>query len=203
MGSNAGGFDFALTKRNQMLELKGMAPPKAWKTGTTIAGVMFKVRFFTASTVKHVINVYEIYVQGGVVLGADTRSTSGSTVADKNCEKIHFIADNIYCCGAGTAADTENVTSQWGFPIAQITMNVLMAHHMHATHHPASGTARTGAVLGAIYPMCCFCASAVLPLRHGISRTRAAPLRDGQAVARHHSPHNAQATPIQVRHSGS
>jgi 20S proteasome subunit beta 2 len=49
-------------------------------------------------------------VQDGVVLGADTRSTSGSTVADKNCEKIHFIAPNIYCCGAGTAADTENVT---------------------------------------------------------------------------------------------
>lgn len=50
--------------------------------------------------------------QDGVVLGADTRSTAGSTVADKNCEKIHFIAPNIYCCGAGTAADTENVTGQ-------------------------------------------------------------------------------------------
>lgn len=46
------------------------------------------------------------------MLGADTRSTSGSTVADKNCEKIHYIADNIRCCGAGTAADTENVTSR-------------------------------------------------------------------------------------------
>ena len=45
-----------------------------------------------------------------MVLAADARSTSGSTVADKNCEKIHFIAPNIYCCGAGTAADTENVT---------------------------------------------------------------------------------------------
>ena len=44
------------------------------------------------------------------MLGADTRSTSGSTVADKNCEKIHYIAPNIYCCGAGTAADTENTT---------------------------------------------------------------------------------------------
>ena len=54
-------------------------------------------------------------VQDGVVLGADTRSTAGSTVADKNCEKIHYIAPNIYCCGAGTAADTENVTgtSSW------------------------------------------------------------------------------------------
>lgn len=46
------------------------------------------------------------------MLGADTRSTNGDTVADKNCEKIHFIAPNIYCCGAGTAADTMNVTGE-------------------------------------------------------------------------------------------
>jgi 20S proteasome subunit beta 2 len=51
-----------------------------------------------------------VAAQDGVVLGADTRSTAGTTVADKNCEKIHYIAPNIYCCGAGTAADTENVT---------------------------------------------------------------------------------------------
>lgn len=31
---------------------------------------------------------------------------------DKNCEKIHYIAPNIYCCGAGTAADTENTTGK-------------------------------------------------------------------------------------------
>lgn len=45
MGSDAGGFNFDLCKRNAMLGLKGVAPPKAWKTGTTIAGVMFKVGF--------------------------------------------------------------------------------------------------------------------------------------------------------------
>ncbi|GFR41525.1 hypothetical protein Agub_g2221 [Astrephomene gubernaculifera] len=89
MGSNAGGFDFDLCKRNAMLENKGMQLPKAWKTGTTIAGLVFK---------------------DGVVLGADTRSTAGTTVADKNCSKIHFITPNIYACGAGTAADLEHVT---------------------------------------------------------------------------------------------
>ena len=31
-------------------------------------------------------------------------------ISDKNCEKIHYIAPNIYCCGAGTAADTEEIT---------------------------------------------------------------------------------------------
>lgn len=44
------------------------------------------------------------------MLGADTRATSDTTVFEKNCEKIHYIADNIMCCGAGTAADTEHTT---------------------------------------------------------------------------------------------
>uniref|UniRef100_A0A8C5KSK5 proteasome endopeptidase complex n=1 Tax=Jaculus jaculus TaxID=51337 RepID=A0A8C5KSK5_JACJA len=43
-------------------------------------------------------------------LGADTRATEGMIVADKNCSKIHFISPNTYCCGAGTAADTDMTT---------------------------------------------------------------------------------------------
>lgn len=63
--------------------------PKAIKTGTTIAGIIIK---------------------DGVILGADTRATDDSIVADKKSMKIHFLAKNMYCCGAGTAADTEYVT---------------------------------------------------------------------------------------------
>lgn len=83
------GFNFDLVKRNQVLMEKGLKMPKAMSTGTTICGVVFN---------------------NGIVLGADTRATAG-TVADKNCEKIHYIAPNIYCCGAGTAADTEMTTA--------------------------------------------------------------------------------------------
>lgn len=54
--------------------------------------------------------MYLFHHQNGVILGADTRATEGPIVADKNCEKIHYMAPNIYCCGAGTAADTEAVT---------------------------------------------------------------------------------------------
>eukprot|EP00049_Salpingoeca_infusionum_P017845 m.354609 g.354609 ORF g.354609 m.354609 type:complete len:280 (+) comp17065_c0_seq1:399-1238(+) len=85
-----GGFTFDLCARNAMLERAGMKVPKGVKTGTTIAGIVFK---------------------DGIVLGADTRATEGPIVADKNCSKIHYIAPNIYCCGAGTAADTESVTN--------------------------------------------------------------------------------------------
>uniref|UniRef100_A0A7S3K5B8 Proteasome subunit beta n=1 Tax=Aureoumbra lagunensis TaxID=44058 RepID=A0A7S3K5B8_9STRA len=84
------GFSFDLCKRNQMLSSKLGIIPKPMKTGTTICGVVYK---------------------DGVVLGADTRATGGTDVADKNCAKIHYLAENIYCCGAGTAADTERATA--------------------------------------------------------------------------------------------
>lgn len=84
------GFSFDLCDRNEYLQSKGFVFPNPKKTGTTIAGVVFK---------------------DGVVLGADTRATEGSIIADKYCSKIHFISKNIYCCGAGTSADTENITS--------------------------------------------------------------------------------------------
>lgn len=46
------------------------------------------------------------------MIGADTRSTAGMTVASRNCEKIHYLAPNIYCGGAGTAADLDHVPSK-------------------------------------------------------------------------------------------
>merc|ERR1712028_308967 len=89
LSSNLGGFNFENVQRNNFIQQQGCKIPKFRKTGTTIVGVIYK---------------------DGVVLGADTRATGGSTVCDKNCEKIHYIAPNIYCCGAGTAADTQQVT---------------------------------------------------------------------------------------------
>uniref|UniRef100_A0A8C3XKF3 Proteasome subunit beta n=1 Tax=Chelydra serpentina TaxID=8475 RepID=A0A8C3XKF3_CHESE len=91
--ASSSGFGFDNCARNALLEAeftkKGLRLPAARKTGTTIAGVVFK---------------------DGIVLGADTRATEGMVVADKNCSKIHFISPNIYCCGAGTAADTDMTT---------------------------------------------------------------------------------------------
>lgn len=79
-----------VVSRNSLMEGKGLGIPKATKTGTTIVGLIYK---------------------DGLVLGADTRATAGPIVADKNCEKIHYLAPNMYCCGAGTAADTEMTTA--------------------------------------------------------------------------------------------
>jgi 20S proteasome alpha/beta subunit len=58
---------------------------KLRSTGTTIAGVCLP--------------------SGVLVLGADTRATDDRIVADKYCSKIHFLANGIYACGAGTSGD--------------------------------------------------------------------------------------------------
>ncbi|KAI1922421.1 proteasome core particle subunit beta 2 [Ophidiomyces ophidiicola] len=84
------GFDFSNYNRNAALHTKGVPLPKATSTGTTIVGCIFN---------------------GGVVIAADTRATSGPIVADKNCEKLHYITPSIWCAGAGTAADTEFTTA--------------------------------------------------------------------------------------------
>ncbi|CAG9098401.1 Proteasome subunit beta type-7 [Plutella xylostella] len=85
----APGFSFENCQRNAFLAQKGFPAPRATKTGTTIVGIIYA---------------------DGVILGADTRATEGPVVSDKNCEKIHYLAANMYCCGAGTAADTEMTT---------------------------------------------------------------------------------------------
>jgi len=84
------GFDFSNYNRNIALHAKGVPLPKATSTGTTIVGCVY---------------------DKGVVIAADTRATSGPIVADKNCEKLHYIAPQIWCAGAGTAADTEFTTA--------------------------------------------------------------------------------------------
>ncbi|NP_001079861.1 proteasome subunit beta 7 L homeolog [Xenopus laevis] len=111
-----GGFSFENCPRNTFLQDQGpqlgLQPPKARKTGTTIAGIIYK---------------------DGVILGADRRATDDMVVADKNCAKIHYITDNIYCCGAGVAADAENVT--------QLLSSNLHIHAMSTGRQPRVCTA--------------------------------------------------------------
>jgi 20S proteasome subunit beta 2 len=58
------GFDFSNHNRNIALHARGVPLPKATSTGTTIVGCLY---------------------DGGVVIAADTRATSGPIVADKVC----------------------------------------------------------------------------------------------------------------------
>jgi len=108
------GFDFSNHNRNIALHARGVPLPKATSTGTTIVGCLYN---------------------GGVVIAADTRATSGPIVADKNCEKLHYISPQIWCAGAGTAADTE-------FTTALISSNIEL-HALSTGRKPRVATVMT------------------------------------------------------------
>ena len=108
------GFKFDNYQRNAELESQGIKGPSHTSTGTTIVGCLYK---------------------GGVVLAADTRATQGPIVADKNCRKLHRISPNIWCAGAGTAADTDFVTNL-------VSSNVEL-HAMYTGRKPRVVTALT------------------------------------------------------------
>lgn len=52
---------------------------------------------------------------GGVVMGADSRTSTGSYIANRVTDKITPLADRIYICRSGSAADTQNLSRyvQW------------------------------------------------------------------------------------------
>lgn len=46
---------------------------------------------------------------GGVIIGADSRTSTGSYVANRVTDKLTRITDKVYCCRSGSAADTQAI----------------------------------------------------------------------------------------------
>eukprot|EP00928_Gymnodinium_smaydae_P071855 TRINITY_DN55338_c0_g1_i1.p1 TRINITY_DN55338_c0_g1~~TRINITY_DN55338_c0_g1_i1.p1 ORF type:complete len:239 (-),score=50.87 TRINITY_DN55338_c0_g1_i1:33-749(-) len=66
-----------------------MKPEKGVSTGTTIMAVQYN---------------------GGVVMAADTRTSTGDYVANRASRKISKVHDKIFVCRCGSAADTQALT---------------------------------------------------------------------------------------------
>lgn len=66
----------------------GMKPGEV-STGTTIMAVTY---------------------DGGVVLAADSRTSTGSYIANRVSDKLTAVHDRIYCCRSGSAADTQAIS---------------------------------------------------------------------------------------------
>ncbi|CCX13253.1 nucleophile aminohydrolase [Pyronema domesticum] len=54
-------------------------------------------------------SIMAVTFNGGVVLGADSRTTTGSYIANRVTDKLTQVADTIWCCRSGSAADTQAV----------------------------------------------------------------------------------------------
>eukprot|EP00897_Mesotaenium_endlicherianum_P002750 jgi/Mesen1/2502/ME000159S01616 len=47
---------------------------------------------------------------GGVILGADSRTTTGTYVSNRCSDKITALTDNVFICRSGSAADTQLIS---------------------------------------------------------------------------------------------
>lgn len=54
-------------------------------------------------------SIIAVSFKGGVVLGADSRTSSGSYVANRVQDKITPLADYVYLCRSGSASDTQAI----------------------------------------------------------------------------------------------
>jgi len=53
--------------------------------------------------------IMAVEFDGGVVIGADSRTSSGTYVSNRVTDKLTRISDKIYCCRSGSAADTQAI----------------------------------------------------------------------------------------------
>lgn len=47
--------------------------------------------------------IMAVAFDGGVVIGADSRTTTGSYIANRVTDKLTHINGNVYCCRSGSA----------------------------------------------------------------------------------------------------
>merc|ERR1711973_899827 len=55
--------------------------------------------------------IMAIEFDGGVVIGADSRTSAGSFIVNRVTDKLTKITDRIYCCRSGSAADTQAIAN--------------------------------------------------------------------------------------------
>ncbi|KII94671.1 hypothetical protein PLICRDRAFT_96776 [Plicaturopsis crispa FD-325 SS-3] len=54
-------------------------------------------------------SIMAVQFDGGVVIGADSRTTTGSYIANRVTDKLTRVHERVYCCRSGSAADTQAV----------------------------------------------------------------------------------------------
>lgn len=64
--------------------------------------------------------IVAIPFEGGVVMGADSRVSTGVYVANRVSDKISQLSEHIYCCRSGSAADTQALTDYCRYYLSQL-----------------------------------------------------------------------------------
>lgn len=77
--------------------------------------------------------IMAVEFDGGVVFGADSRTTTGSYVANRVTDKLtEVIPDRVYCCRSGSAADTQAIADVVQFQTALLEQSLGQAPSVSA-----------------------------------------------------------------------
>lgn len=131
---------------------------QAPQTGTTIVAVSF---------------------DGGVVLGADSRVSTGNYVSNRASDKITSLADNVYMLRSGSAADTQAIADygEIAFP-RNSTASVAIKEHIggavanHCWHYSPEAECAKAINMGS-----CACSAAL----HAHALYRGGPQSKGES----------------------
>ncbi|CCE63389.1 hypothetical protein TPHA_0E02990 [Tetrapisispora phaffii CBS 4417] len=80
-------------------------------------------------------SIMAVTFKDGVILGADSRTTTGAYIANRVTDKLTRVQDKIWCCRSGSAADTQAVadivqyqlelyTAQFGEPSTKVAASI-------------------------------------------------------------------------------
>lgn len=72
-------------------------------------GISVDINHLKKGEVSLGTSIMAVNFKDGVILGADSRTTTGTYIANRVSDKLTQIHDTIYCCRSGSAADTQAV----------------------------------------------------------------------------------------------
>ncbi|KAK9455058.1 nucleophile aminohydrolase [Dipodascopsis uninucleata] len=72
-------------------------------------GIQVDMKALKAGEVNLGTSIMAVKFDNGVILGADSRTTTGAFIANRVTDKLTQVHDTIWCCRSGSAADTQAV----------------------------------------------------------------------------------------------
>ncbi|KAL6946572.1 Proteasome subunit beta type-1 [Hanseniaspora osmophila] len=72
-------------------------------------GIQVDIQHLKKGEVSLGTSIMAVTFRDGVILGADSRTSTGAYIANRVTDKLTRVQDNIWCCRSGSAADTQAV----------------------------------------------------------------------------------------------
>nr|CCA15808.1 proteasome subunit beta type6 putative [Albugo laibachii Nc14] len=85
---------------------------------------MYAANFLKNGEVDAGTSIIAVKFDGGVVLGADSRTSTGAYVANRVSDKLTGLHDRIYCCRSGSAADTQALSDYVRYFLSSHSLDV-------------------------------------------------------------------------------